>query len=257
MKHTPLHALFLGALPSLANAIETVNVLVCLVQWANHANRTLISKEEIEQLWNGPGNDTLVVPGESISEYMASNSYGKYKVQAEVFDWFQVNDTEMDVAKEHNKFEDFVLPVLEAAIASGISLNPYANSEKELEGIVFVHSGYRAETGGTDCETGYMAVNRISTKSWNVEEPVETTFHNIQSTFTLKTFSVVSAYQGICGLKISGVGVWLHEWLHSRFGLEDLSDTAGQYQDSQISTGGIGAYGIMYVCLRLSYILYF
>jgi hypothetical protein len=55
----------------------------------------------------------------------------------------------------------------------------------------------------------------------------------------------LSAYEGTCNLQISGIGVHVHEWLHSKFGLEDLYDTKGRYQDSKVSPGGIAAFGLM------------
>jgi hypothetical protein len=98
MKINGLQVLLLGVLPSLICAMETIDVLVVLIQWENHENRTLIPKEQIDQLWNGPGNNT-VVPGESISEYLESNTYGKYKVSADVHDWYKMNVTEEYASK--------------------------------------------------------------------------------------------------------------------------------------------------------------
>jgi hypothetical protein len=33
--------------------------------------------------------------------------------------------------------------------------------------------------------------------------------------------------------------------MHAKYGIEDLYDTAGRYEDSRVATGGIGGYGIM------------
>ena len=53
----------------------------------------------------------------------------------------------------------------------------------------------------------------------------------------INTLVTVSAYRGTCGLEIDRVGVYIHEWLHAEFGLEDLYDTGGRYQGSRSATG--------------------
>jgi hypothetical protein len=142
MKINGLQVLLLGVLPSLICAMETIDVLVVLIQWENHENRTLIPKEQIDQLWNGPGNNT-VVPGESISEYLESNTYGKYKVSADVHDWYKMNVTEEYASKGKlgttgygEDIEEILGPVLEAIVENGVNLTKYADENGQLTGIV-------------------------------------------------------------------------------------------------------------------------
>lgn len=106
-------------------------------------------------------------------------------------------------------------------------------------GVAFVHSGYAAELGGTDCETGADYLNRIISKSWGVVEPITGT------PYTLSTFITTSAYRRTCNLEINRIGVAVHEWFHAAFALEDLYDTGGRYNGSRVATGGIGAFGLM------------
>lgn len=96
---------------------------------------------------------------------------------------------------------------------------------------MFVHSGYAAELGGVDCETGADYLDRIISKTWGTEERVG------NSAYVINTLVTLSAYRGTCGLEIDRIGVYVHEWLHGEFGLEDLYDTAGRYGGSRISTG--------------------
>eukprot|EP00980_Cylindrotheca_fusiformis_P003046 scaffold713_cov131-Cylindrotheca_fusiformis.AAC.4 len=135
--------------------------------------------------------------------------------------------------------EDVLVPVLENAVSNGLDLSKYADENDYLRGIAFVHSGYAAEYGQTDCETGATAMNRIISKSWGVVEPIR------GSPYTLSTFITLSPYRLFCNLQIGGVGVHIHEWMHAKYGIEDLYDTAGRYGNSRVATGGIGGYGIM------------
>eukprot|EP00980_Cylindrotheca_fusiformis_P003055 scaffold713_cov131-Cylindrotheca_fusiformis.AAC.13 len=222
----------LVCLPSLASASETIKVLVVLVQWANHDDRPLIPKEEIDQIWNGPSNSG-VVPGESITDYFSSNTYGKYKIEADVVDWYRVDQTEEEASNGNmgnsvgdNHIEDVLLPALEAA-AQSYDLNEYANEK-----------GYAAENGATDCETGATYLNRVISKSWGVNIDIE-------DGLQLVSFVTLPAFKQFCKLKVSGIGKYVHEWLHSKFGLLDLYDLGGPYNNSRLSTGGIGAFGIM------------
>ncbi|CAJ1943433.1 unnamed protein product [Cylindrotheca closterium] len=230
-------------------ATETLRVLVCLVQWADHFDRPLIPKEEIEQLWNGPSYSDIV-PGESITDYIESNTYGKYKIEANVVDWYLMEETEAEasfgnmgnsVSESGPHIEEILSPVVVQSIFNdGVSLRDYdRNADGKLLGIVFVHSGYAAENGGTDCETGADYLDRIQSKSWGAQERIG------NSAYIINTMVTLPAYRGTCGLQIDRVGVHIHEWLHAEFGLEDLYDTGGRYQGSRGATGGIGGYGIM------------
>lgn len=130
--------LFLGVLPTLSIA-ETINVLVLLVQWANHDDRALIPREQIEQMWNGP-RDEDVVPGEFVSAYVESNSYGTYDIQAEVIDWFRVPETEeftsngrLGNSVDGRDIEDVLVPVLDAAVAGGVDMSKY---DRKGDGLI-------------------------------------------------------------------------------------------------------------------------
>ncbi|CAJ1943443.1 unnamed protein product [Cylindrotheca closterium] len=221
--------------------VETIKVLVVLVQWSNHDSRTLPTQNDVNQLWNGPGNSTLV-PGESVADWMNSNSYGKYQVQADVADWYRVQETEAaasfgDMGNAVNGsqgLETILQPALEN---TGFNLSDYADQSGALIGVIFVHSGYGAEQGGVD-EDGADFLDRIESKSWGVDVQIE-------DDARLQTFATVSAFKGVNGTNMTGVGNHIHGWMHARFGLHDLNDLGGRYNDSAVAPGGIGAFGIM------------
>lgn len=208
-----------------AQVIETIQVLVVLVQWSNHVSRALPSPSEINQLWNGPGNST-VVPGESVADWMNSNSYGKYQVQADVSaEWHKVEETEAtasfgNMGNAPNGSSQSLESILQPALENtGFDLSDYADQNGDLIGVIFVHSGYGAERGGVD-EDGADYLNRIQSKSWAVDVQVGNS--------RLQTFATVSAFKSISGLAMAGIGTHIHEWMHARFGLHDLNDLGGR-----------------------------
>jgi len=147
-----LLALFL--VTSHAQVTDDISVLVVLVQWSDHDNRTLPTRDKIHQLWNGPGNSALV-PGESVAEWVDSNTYGEYQITADVLEWYRVEETETQASFGNmgnifngvGTLEDILLPALTHA-GDTYDLTDYADNFGHLTGIIFVHSGYAAEQGG-------------------------------------------------------------------------------------------------------------
>lgn len=209
-------------------AVETIKVLVVLVKWSNHENRALPTQDDIHQLWNGPGNTTLV-PGESVADWMTSNSYGKYQVQADVANWYRLVDTEAEAsfgnmgssvnsANDSKSLEGILQPALEN---TGFNLTDYVDANGDLIGVIFVHSGYAAEQGGVDGD-GADYLNRIASKAWTADV-------QIADGVRLQTFATVSAFKGLTnGTQMAGIGHHIHEWLHARFGLHNLNDLGGR-----------------------------
>jgi hypothetical protein len=95
-------------------------------------------------MWNGPSNSNIV-PGECISAYIESNSYGKYRIQADVLDWNRVPQTEEEASfgnmgnspsASGPDIEDILVPALEAAVNGGLDLSRYADEDNNLKGVV-------------------------------------------------------------------------------------------------------------------------
>jgi M6 family metalloprotease-like protein len=223
-----------------------ISVLVCLVQWNDHEGRYLPDPNHFREMWNGESR-TVANPGESISHWLQSNSYGKYSVRAEVVDWRRLNQSEaywangnMGNSDGDRTIEQAFVPLLEAAGKSGVNLKKFdTDGDGYLKDVVFVHSGFGAELGGTDCYTGASYLDRIISKSRNTDVAIGSTG------LRLSNFVTVSAYNNLCKLGPAHIGVHIHEWLHSHFSLSDMYDLGGRYQDSQSAVGGLGAYDIM------------
>lgn len=95
-------------------------------------------------------------------------------------------------------------------------------------GFFLIYSFFSVELGTAtffllqivkDCETEARYQDRIISKSWGMNEPIGNTGYNIIS------FITASAYWGRCNLNINRVGVPIHEWLHSQYGVPDLVST--------------------------------
>lgn len=240
MRRVNLSTLLLAVVPTLSGAVETINVIVCLVQWADHANRALIPKNEIAQLWNGPSN-TEIVPGESISAWLESNSYGKYNIQADVVDYYKMTQTEAEARALGRGIRDILLPVLENAAANGYDMSKYSGDTNRLSGVVFAHSGYDANQLGKDCETGAEMGSRVISKSIGAGDD----FKIGNTGYKLWTMTTMSIYRSFCNLEINRIGVPTHEWIHAKYALDDLYDTSGTRYENNWALGGIGAFGIM------------
>lgn len=224
----------------------TINVLVCLVQWNDHEDRYLPDPNHFREMWNGESL-TVANPGESISHWVESNSYGKYSVRAEVVDWRRLSQSEAYWANGNmgnndgdRSIEQAFIPVLKAAAEGGVNLEKFDNdADGYLKDVLFVHSGFGAELGGTDCYTGAPFLDRIISSSWETDVAIGSTG------LRLGNFVTVSGYNHLCNLGPAHIGVHIHEWLHSHFNLSDMYDLGGRYQDSQSAVGGLGAYDIM------------
>jgi hypothetical protein len=168
MRYPVHHGVLLAFFPIVAGVpTETLNVLVLLVQWANHDDRALIPKEHIEQLWNGPSYSDIV-PGESISDYIESNTYGKYNIQADVVDWYRVDETEEEgsfgnmgnsVSPAGPHIEELLAPIaLEAIFSDDIRLSKYdRNNDGYLRGVV-------CQTHQTSCKQHCKCLRRSHIK---------------------------------------------------------------------------------------------
>jgi M6 family metalloprotease-like protein len=235
---------------SIVQSVGRLRTLVVLVQWQDHVNRTLITRENLDILWNGFGTEENIFPSGSIRRYIDINSYGKLEIQADVLDWIMTDGTESFYGdgrsglprpqSDEPQLRRAFSFVLEQLDDQGFDFTQYdQDNDGILDSVVFLHSGYSAERGGGDCETGTMFENRI----WS--HVIGRMRDNwISSTgIQLGTYEVASVYRGTCYSNIARIGVMTHEFLHT-LGLPDLYDTNGRY-GSGLAIGGLAGYDIM------------
>ena len=222
-------------------------LLVILVQWTNHANRTLIPPLDIDELWNSEGRSTTVAPSGSIGSYIRINSYDKFGIQADIAPWIMTDNTESYYAAGVSGIPPITdirpafTPILNKLDEAGLNWTDYdQDNNGVIDLLVVLHSGYGAEYGGNDCETGQPFSNRIWTSSVG---PEPGGWRSSRENIQLGGYVIASAYNGICGLQINKIGLIARELLHS-FGLMYLNDIQGPINLNG-GVGGDGAYDIM------------
>ena len=151
------------------STVPSLNVLVCLVQWTNHPDRNnAVSVEDYKKLFNGAGRDADLYPGGSVKEYFEAMSYGDFTINFEVTDWVMTDYTEQQFTADGSQGRTQELqaafePVLEYLNNEFFDFRPFdSDFDRRLDLTVFLHSGYDGSSGGTDCETGKTAKQRVA-----------------------------------------------------------------------------------------------
>ena len=101
--------------PITHGVLKNVIVLLC---FADHANRTLPSKADIEILYNQIGGHPEIAPSGSVRDVFTQSSYGKLDVISEVFDWIILPESESYYADSKSGDSDIFLE----SIFYGLSL---------------------------------------------------------------------------------------------------------------------------------------
>jgi M6 family metalloprotease-like protein len=230
----------------------TFKVLVCMIQWKDHMNRSpLPTRDDIDLMWNGVGTSEDFIKGGSITNWTSTNSYGQVTLEATVIDWYQADETEKYYADGRSAVPnggdtadlleiEAITPLLTKLDQDGFDFSEFdLNGDNVLDTVVFVHSGYPAELGNPDCETSAEPIDRIQ----SIARGSGQVAWRGTSGFTLGNFAIVSALSGFCNLNNARIGVTTHEFMHT-VGLPDLYDLGGRLNPTG-SVGGIGAFDIM------------
>jgi M6 family metalloprotease-like protein len=216
--------------------------LVLLVQWSDHSDRKLPTKEEYEILMNNDGPHFLCPTG-SVRDVFLQNSYGALEVDSYVTDWIPMNNTEAFYSNGNKGMTSYIRDALRYALeyADGLTGDDKVDfdffdedQDGYIDSITFIHSGYPAERGGTD-EYGRFYEERIWSHKWSLYS------HNFQSKkgrkIKVDDYHISSGVWGLRGLEIARIAVIAHEMAHF-LGLPDL-------YDADSSSYGVGDYGLM------------
>ena len=186
-----------------------IKVLILLIQFPDHGNRNLISKEEIESIWKG-----------EISDWFAVNSGGLYEVDPVVLEWTITDKSEKDYAAGVQGFttelQQAMYPVLDRLDNDpNWDWGPYdSDNDGFLDSVVMMHSGVSAVvTTDADC-FGQEAIDRIWPHAW------ATTSRGWESqregvSLRLNGYTVNSVYDGTCDDQILTTGLTCHEYMHT------------------------------------------
>ena len=224
-----------------------LRVLVVLVRFADHQNKSLPVLSEIQTLFNGEGSYTASTPTGSIRDWIKANSNGRLKMEAEVVDWTLTNNTERYFASDENQvpvagitheMQYAMYPVLDQLDSRGFNFSRFdGNNDGYIDLIVLLHSGYAAELGNKDCNTNATYESRI----WSHAVANFPPNPWISKSTGIKSngYAVGSGVRGYCYNRVPRLGVITHEMMHT-FGLPDLNDNKGDFIGR-----GLGDYDIM------------
>jgi M6 family metalloprotease-like protein len=226
-----------------------IRTLVILVAWQDHKSKLkTMSKQQINKLWNGVGTDEDTIPTGSIASYTQTQSHGRVTLIADIVDWQLADNTEKHYADGRSglpKFEsngpelaDAFAYILDQMEIANFDFDKYdADGDGVLDHIQFLHTGYGAEMGGSDCTSSAQMQDRI----WSHMMPAGRSQWESKSGKKLGAWSVSSVFAGRCGKEIAPLGVMMHEFYHT-LGLPDLYDRDGGLSPG---LGGLGAYDMI------------
>lgn len=218
------------------------NILVCLVQWENHAGRMgQVPLANYEYLFNGQGRDADLAPYGTVRDWFTEMSHGQFEVSFTVMDWtvatgFTEQYATGDGSQGRNELiQQAFMPILQAADNAGVSFGDFdADFDRSIDMTVFLHSGYEGLLPGSDCDLGIPGSQRIASHArWSADA---STWRS-NSGYTLGSYAIVPAFRGTCDTEINRIGLIVHEMIHP-FAIPDLYDTDGP------APGGIGIGGI-------------
>jgi M6 family metalloprotease-like protein len=199
-----------------AKTTGTVQVIVVLVRFSDHADRPMPSREDIDFLFNGQGTGDDRAPTGTMRDFFRYQSINQFTVQAHVQDWVTVGVTE----EEHSfgnyglssAFATVAYDTLEKMDRDGVDWGRYdEDGDGILDTVFIMHSGYVAEGGGTDCNNNKESgVHRIWSHATSVTENQDSWFSSDRSV-TIGRYATTSAVFGTCGSDIQRIAVIGHE----------------------------------------------
>ena len=186
-----------------------IKVLILLIQFPDHNGRNLISKSDIEAIWNG-----------EIMDWFTTNSGGLYEMDPVVLDWVVTDKSEKDYADGVQGFT----PTLQQAMYPALDMldndpnwdwGPYdSDNDGFLDSVVMMHSGVSAVVS-TDADCfGQEAIDRIWPHAW------ATTNRGWESqreglALRLNGYTVNSVYDGTCDDVPLTTALTCHEYMHT------------------------------------------
>jgi immune inhibitor A len=225
----------------LAQTTGTIRPLVILVRFQDHANRTLPSLDDINELFHGTTTSDLIPTG-SIQSYLLQNSYSRFVLEADIMDWTLTDQTEAFYSYSQSGLvlstAQSMHVVLDYWESQGVDMAQYdQDGDGVMDAVIMLHSGYPAEVGGVDCQTQTSAQQRI----WSHAIDHTTAYSWQSSTSNIQSgpYVIGSAMRGTCNSDINRIGVLTHEFIHL-YGIPDLYDISGDWIGK-----GVGSYDIM------------
>ncbi len=127
-------------LQDITQAVGFVRVLVLLVKFTDHMNRTLPPVADYDTIFNDSGETPLIAPTGSVSSWLRNNSYGKFNMEAEIVPWHVTNNTEAYFSvHNYGLSDDFRLcmfPILDQLETEGFNFSRFdLNNDGVIDSI--------------------------------------------------------------------------------------------------------------------------
>jgi hypothetical protein len=196
--------------------IGVVKILVILLQFTDHLDRTLIDPSVYDEMWNSQGTSDLI-PSGSVRKWFDKNSYGLYEIDARIVPWTLSDESELYYSFGSSglvtQFQQAFWPVLDELDQNGIDWSEYdLDQDGTLDAVTVLHTGYGAELKGVDCNNDRDFSNRIWSHAYA---------HSINSwvsmdgRYQVGGYMVSSAYRDTCGFEPARIGTMTHEFMHT------------------------------------------
>ncbi|KAL7577278.1 hypothetical protein ACA910_002022 [Epithemia clementina (nom. ined.)] len=233
---------------------DSIRVFLLLVQFPDHADRTLPDPSYFQDLCDGSA-PSATNPVGSLKDYFNIQSHGQYKFTCEVSGWHLTDNTEAyyslgcsNSCTNHVDAQKMAHAAMDKAETEMIA--KYGDkwwyqfdSDKDFNFDMFliIHSGYNS-----------IAVNRPICDGTTEDMRIRPQGHSYSSSgwqssggqyITVRSYAISSAFEdGDCATPNAEIGIIAHEMCHL-FGAIDL------YDDTTIMStgfiGGIGDFGLM------------
>ena len=221
-----------------------VKNLVVLIRFADHTNRTLPMPNDFDVLMNRRGGHPTLAPTGSFRDVYFETSYNQLDIHSVIYnDWITLSHSEAYYANQDlgttAPFNEAMAEAMDVIDRDdSFSLSEFdGDKDGVIDVITFFHSGYGAENGGNDCQTGRDANQRI----WSHFRDKGTVWRstNSSSNISLASAIVATGLWGTCSSELCRIGTVSHEFGHF-LGLNDMYD--GSPRGGGV---GVGCFSLM------------
>lgn len=113
----------------------TVRNLVVMVRFADHVNRTLPSKSDLNTLFNNVGPHALCPTG-SVRDVWYQNSYGTLSIESVLTDWITINQTELYASGGNRGMTSVIHEALTAALVQAYNIVDFSLFDVNKDGYI-------------------------------------------------------------------------------------------------------------------------
>eukprot|EP00549_Striatella_unipunctata_P025843 CAMPEP_0118705968 /NCGR_PEP_ID=MMETSP0800-20121206/20242_1 /TAXON_ID=210618 ORGANISM="Striatella unipunctata, Strain CCMP2910" /NCGR_SAMPLE_ID=MMETSP0800 /ASSEMBLY_ACC=CAM_ASM_000638 /LENGTH=493 /DNA_ID=CAMNT_0006608341 /DNA_START=121 /DNA_END=1602 /DNA_ORIENTATION=+ len=212
-----------------------LTALVVPISFSDHDERDVIDTEDLVTLFTATEPDADICVTGSVNQYFLDNSNDEVSLDAIVMDWIDLDDkyTEAYCAGGKSGLDSIVQECLKHALTKVEEAmkddmdedeeDAFTWDDLDLDGnkvvdmVVFVHSGYGAEFGGTDHYNSFYT-DRIWSHAWELDWPT-----TLGDGIVVNHYAMVSSLHGFSNRNIVRVGTLVHE-IFSSLGLPVMYD---------------------------------